>query len=131
VGKSVVILPAGRFEAFGVEDGELVHGLLPVPGGPSPVGGDIAQGQPDQLGGRIVAREMAPRLDDLAQPGIDALDGIGRVDHPADRRREGKERNHPVPGPRQAAATVGNFCPRGLARRPPVRPAAASALGAV
>ena len=44
VGKSVIILPAGGFKAFGVEDGELVHRLLPVFGGPSPVGGDVAQG---------------------------------------------------------------------------------------
>jgi len=66
VGKSVVILSAGRFKAFGVEDGKLVHGVLPILGRPSPIGGDIAQGQPDQLGGGIVAREMPASLDDFA-----------------------------------------------------------------
>ena len=43
----------------------------------------------------VVAREMSARLDDLAQPGIDALDGIGRIDHPTDRRWEGEEGHHP------------------------------------
>ena len=38
-----------------------------------------AQGQPDQLGGCLVAGEMPPRLDDLAQPGIDALDGLSLI----------------------------------------------------
>ena len=61
---------AGRFKAFGVEDGKLVHGVLPVLGRPSPISGDIAQGQPDQLGGGLVSREMAAGLDDLAQPGL-------------------------------------------------------------
>ena len=41
---------------------------------------------------------MAAGLDDLAQPGVDALDGVGGVDHLADRRREGKEGDHPIPG---------------------------------
>lgn len=45
VGKSVIILRACGFKAFSVEDGELVHRLLPVLGGPSPVSGDVAQGQ--------------------------------------------------------------------------------------
>jgi hypothetical protein len=38
---------------------------------------------------------MTARLDDLAQPGVEALNGIGRVDHPTDRRREGEEGNDP------------------------------------
>jgi len=53
------------------QDGELIHRLLPILGGTSPIGGDVAQGQPDQLGGGLVAGEMPARLDDLAQPGID------------------------------------------------------------
>ena len=65
MGKSVIILPACGFKAFGVEDGELVHRLLPVLGGPSLVRGDVAQGQPDQLGRGIVAGEMASRFDDF------------------------------------------------------------------
>ncbi len=98
MGESVVILSTAGLEPFGIEDRELVHCFLPVSGRTFPVGCDIAQGQPDQLGGRIVAREMPESLDDLAQPGIDALDGIGRIDHLADRRRECKERNHAIPG---------------------------------
>ena len=72
----MVILSACRFKAFGVEDGKLVHGVLPVLGRPSPVGGDIAQGQPDQFAGSIVTREMPACLDDLAQSGVDAFNGI-------------------------------------------------------
>ena len=113
MGKLVVILTAGCFKAFGVEDGELIHGLFPVLGCPSPICGDIAQGQPDQLGRGIVAREMPACLDDLAQPGVDALDGIGRVDHPAYRRREGKEGNHPVPGSTPGGSHGGEFLPPG------------------
>lgn len=79
MGKSVVILSPGLGESVSIEDRELVHGLLPVLGGAAPVGGDVAQGQPDQFDRRLVAREVAPRLDDLAQPGIDALDGVGGV----------------------------------------------------
>ena len=36
-------------EAILVEDRELVHGFFPIPVCATPVGGDIAQGQPDQL----------------------------------------------------------------------------------
>ena len=95
----MVILSAYRFKSFGVEDGELVHGLLPVLCCPPPVGRDVAQSQPDQLGGRIVTREMPSRLDDLAQPGVDALDGVGGIDHPADGWWKREERNDPIPGP--------------------------------
>ena len=110
----MVILSSCCFKAFGIEDGELVHGLLPVLGCSSPIGGDIAQGQPDQIGGSIVAREMPARLDDLAQPGIDALDDIGRIDHPTDRRWEGEEGNDPIPGPPPSGSHAGEF----LAPRP-------------
>ena len=58
MGEAAVILSAGRFKAFGVEDGELVYRLLPVLGGVPPIGSDVAQGKPDQLAGGIVAREM-------------------------------------------------------------------------
>ena len=62
---------------------ELVHCQLPFLGRAAPVGGDVAQGQPDEFAGRVVAGEVAARLDDLAQPAVHALDGIGGVDHAA------------------------------------------------
>ncbi len=75
-----------------IQNSERIHCLLPVPGSPSPVGGDVAQGQLYQLSGGIVIREVSPGLDDLAQAGIDAFDRVGRIDQRADWRREGKER---------------------------------------
>src|ERR1700683_4329901 len=57
-------------EAFRIEDGELVHGLLPMVCGTSPAGGDIAQCQPDQLVRRVVGGKMSARLDDLTESGI-------------------------------------------------------------
>ena len=41
-----------------VEDRELIHRGFLVVGGSPPVLGDVAQGQPDQLGGCIVAGEV-------------------------------------------------------------------------
>jgi hypothetical protein len=86
-------------EAFAVGDGELIHGLFPFLRCSSPVGRDVAQRQPQQLGGGIVTGKVPTRLDDLAQPAVQTLDGVARVDHAAHRRAEGKERNHAVPGP--------------------------------
>ena len=96
-------------ETIIVEYREMVHRLLPVLGRSAPVGGDVSQRQPDQLGGRIVAGEVSPRLDDLAKPRIDALDRVGRVDHPADLRREREERNHVAPGPAPGGHHGGEF----------------------
>lgn len=48
-------------KAIIVQDSKLVHRLLPIPGCPSPIGGDIAQGQPDQLACRVITREC-PRV---------------------------------------------------------------------
>ena len=86
-------------ETIFIKDRELVHSLLPVVRRTAPFGRDVAQRQPDQFAGRIVAGEVPARLDDLAQARVDALYGIGRVDHPTNLRREGKERNHVAPGP--------------------------------
>src|SRR5450432_2288954 len=72
---------------------------LPVVRGAPPIGGDVAQGQPDQFAGGVVGREMATRLDDLAQPRVHALDGVGGVNHPPHGRRKRKERNHVRPSP--------------------------------
>ncbi len=40
---------------------------------------------------------MPLRLDDFAQSGVHALDGIGDVDHPPDVRWKCKKRNHLIP----------------------------------
>lgn len=66
-------------EALIIEDSELVHRLSPLLGRPSPVGRDVAQGQPQQLGRCIIAGEVATGLDDLAQLAVQALDGVGGV----------------------------------------------------
>jgi hypothetical protein len=50
----------GLGEAIFVQYRELVHRHLPGVGRSAPVGRDVAQRQPDQLGGRIVAGEVAP-----------------------------------------------------------------------
>lgn len=68
-------------------------------GGSYFVGEDVAQGQPQELGGRLVAGEVPAGLDDLAQLHVQTLDGVGGVDHPAHLRREGEERDHVLPGP--------------------------------
>src|SRR5208283_2847582 len=44
-------------KALRIEDGELVHRLLPMVRCLSPIGGDIAQSQPDQLARRVVTGE--------------------------------------------------------------------------
>ena len=50
-------------EALVIEYRELVHRLAPLLGCAAPVGRDVAQGQPDQLGGGIVAGEVPPGAD--------------------------------------------------------------------
>ena len=57
---------------------------------------------------------MPACLDDLAQSGVDAFNGISRIDHPAYRGREGKERNHSIPGSTPGSGHGGEF----LAPRP-------------
>jgi len=59
VGKSRLILRDGLGEAIFIEDGKLIHGRLPVVRAASPVCNDVAQGQPDQLGDRLIAGEVA------------------------------------------------------------------------
>jgi hypothetical protein len=75
-------------ESLAVGDRELIHRLFPVKRGATPIGGDVSKGQPDELGGRLIAREMAARFDDLSQPRIHALNGVGGVDDASHRRRE-------------------------------------------
>ena len=54
----------GQCEPVLVQYCELVHRRFPIVGCSPPVLGDVAQGQPDQLGGRIVAGEVSSGLDD-------------------------------------------------------------------
>lgn len=75
-----------------IEDRELIHGLLSVMGGPAPFCRVIAQHQPDQFSGSIIAREMPPGLDNFAQLRVDVLDGVSGIDHTAHDRRKGKKR---------------------------------------
>lgn len=49
MGKLVIILASDGFKTIGIEDGEMFHRLLPTLGRTPPVGGDIAQGEPEQL----------------------------------------------------------------------------------
>ena len=98
----------GQFlEAILVEDGELVHRGFPVRGRSSPVLGDVAQRQPYQLGGGIVAGEVTAGLDDLSQPRVHALDGVGRVDDATHLGREDEEGVMLVRVPKLAASTDG------------------------
>ncbi len=43
-----------------------VHIIFPIEGGPHGLGQHVAQRQPEQLDRRLVIREVAARLDDLA-----------------------------------------------------------------
>lgn len=89
----------GLREAFFVEYPELIHRLLPIVLSTHPVGRDVAQSQPDQLGGYLVAWEVPVRLDDLSQLRVDAFQRIRGVDHAPYRRWEREERDHLVPRP--------------------------------
>ena len=84
---------------------------FPVRGRSSPVLGDVAQSQPDELGGRIVAGEVPAGFDDLSQPRIHALDCVGRVDDATHIGRESKEWNDLVPGPLPSADDGGELKP--------------------
>jgi hypothetical protein len=64
--KPALILPPPPGKTLGIESRKRVHRLLPARAGAFPVGGDVAQGQPDQLAGRIVVRKMPTGLDDPA-----------------------------------------------------------------
>lgn len=55
-------------------------------------------GQVDQLFCGVLRGERAPRLDRFPDHPVQALDRVRGVDHPADFRAEGKERDHLLPG---------------------------------
>lgn len=85
----------------------MVHCLAPFPHAASMVGGDVAQGQPDQFGGRIIIGEVTSGLDDLAQLTVQAFNGVGGVDQLAYGRWESEERDHPIPGAAPGGHDVG------------------------
>ena len=58
MGKSFVILHGTAHEAIAVGDRELVHRLAPLLSRSAPIGGDVAQRQPIELGGGIVAGDV-------------------------------------------------------------------------
>jgi hypothetical protein len=64
--------------------GELVHRRRAFARGSTPVRRDVSQRQPDQLGARLIVREVNWALDDLARLHVQTLDGVGGV---SERRR--------------------------------------------
>jgi hypothetical protein len=92
-------LPANSSRTVLVQDGELLHGCCPIMSRHSPLYGDVADRQPQQLSRRVVIGEVPPGLDDLAQLRIHTLDRVGGVDHFAYRRWENKKGNHLAPDP--------------------------------
>src|SRR5258706_11832951 len=78
-------------EALSEQDGEVIHGAIPPGGTGDPFYGDVAQRQPEQLGRRVVIREVATRLDDLAQLPVHVLKGVGRVEQATNGGRKREE----------------------------------------
>ena len=60
--------------------------------GAAPAVSDVAQDQPQEFGSGLIAGEVTPRFHRPAQLRVDALKGVGSINHLADRRREHKER---------------------------------------
>ncbi len=79
------------------QDGELVQRLFPRPGWHGPLFSGVAQGQIEQLRRRIITGEVAPVFDNFPQAHIQAIDGVGGVNDPADRFRIGEKRDHLFP----------------------------------
>ena len=65
--KSVLILCDHFGKPLCIQNRELIHRRFPVFGRSAPIGRDVSQRQPNQLGGRVITGEVTPRLDDLAQ----------------------------------------------------------------
>src|SRR5688572_17368433 len=87
------ILRPRRGEALAIDDRELIPGAAPEIGFLAPGRRDVAQGQPQQLDRGVVGRELTTHLQDLSQPGVDALERVGRVEHLAHIWWKGEERN--------------------------------------
>src|SRR5580765_4851209 len=86
-------------EAILEEDRKLLHREVPVVARlVAPPGRDIPQREPNQFGRRLGGWKVAAGLDDFADPRVDALERIRRIDHAPDRGREGEERDDLRPG---------------------------------
>jgi FkbM family methyltransferase len=97
----------GFDEAFAEDDGELGLGHGPLTRWHFPLFLRSVQDQVEELGGGIVAGEVASGPDGAAQLGIQGLDRIAGVDDPPDVVREGEERDDLGPGPPPALADGG------------------------
>jgi hypothetical protein len=83
----------GSGKSVAVGDRELMRRLAPLSNRSAWLGGDVAQCQPDQLGGCLVAGKVPARLGDLAQLAVQAHAGVGRAEQQAYCRRGGEERD--------------------------------------
>ena len=85
-------------------DSKLIQCGFPIPNRHRPFLADVIQGQIEQLEHFVVGWERSSGLGDVAQTHVDGLDGVGRVNHLANVRREFKERDQarPVSPPRLA-----------------------------
>ena len=92
---------------------------------------DVADRQPQELDGGVIAGEVAAVLGDLAQLVVQRLDGVGGVDDPAQGRGEDQEGREPLPGPLPGLRRLGYFAPRSLEAKSSRALQAASASGAV
>src|SRR5687768_3714717 len=63
-------------EAAFIENRKLIHRGSPEPRPAFPFCRDIADGEPDQFGRRLIIRKMASGLDDFPQLRVDALERI-------------------------------------------------------
>src|SRR6185437_13013017 len=87
------VLSLVHLKALREQQGELRLGRMPLPRRPLPFLGDLAQLQPDQLQRRRLVREMAPCPYRAADRAVEALDGIGGIDHSPHFLRKGKKGN--------------------------------------
>jgi hypothetical protein len=94
------ILRVRRREAPFVQDRKLRHRGRPVNRAALPFGGDVAEGEPNQLRRRLVRRKVTTGLDNLPQLRMHALERVRRVDDTPDIWRKGEERDDV--GPRAA-----------------------------
>lgn len=66
-----------------------------------------------QLGGGLVIGEVASGADRAAELGVQCLDGVRRMDDPADGFGEGKERDDAFPAPPPGGRDGGVLLPPG------------------
>ena len=78
-------------KAVAVDDGKLIHGRVPGFRGANGVVVHVLEREPRELDRRLIAREVTPGFDDLAEPHVQTLDRIGGVDHAAHLRRKREE----------------------------------------